>query len=255
MTPLHRSAAQGFAAGAAAYAAGRPDYPAELDGWLRDALGLGPGRTALDLAAGTGKFTPRLAATGARVVAVEPVAAMREEFRRAAPGVEIFKGQAEAIPLPDASVDAVVCAQAFHWFATPAALAEIGRVLKVGGALGLVWNVRDLRSGWVAALAAIMRPYENDEPRHESGRWRAVFPAPGFSALDERTFAHAHAGPPERVIVDRVLSVSFIAALEPAERAKVERAVRDLIASTPDLAGRERVSFPYVTVAARSRRV
>ena len=94
-----------------------------------------------------------------------------------------------------------------------------------------------------------------DAPRHESGAWRTVFPAPGLSALDEQRFPHAHDGPPERVIVDRVLSVSYIAALDVAGRARVENTVRHLIASTPGLAGRERVSFPYVTVAARSRRV
>ncbi|RBP02319.1 methyltransferase family protein [Roseiarcus fermentans] len=255
MATLHRSAAEGFEAGAPAYAAGRPGYPGALDGWLSDALGLGPGKTALDLGAGTGKFTPRLVATGARVTAVEPVAAMRAEFRRANPDIDIAEGRAEAIPAADASVDAVVCAQSFHWFATPAALAEIRRVLKVGGALGLVWNVRDLRVGWVAALDEIMRPYESDAPRHESGAWRNAFPAPGFSALDERRFAHAHEGPPERVIVDRVLSVSFIAALDAAERAKVEDAVRGLIAAAPDLSGRDRVAFPYETVAARSLRL
>ncbi len=255
MTTLHRSAAEGFAAGATSYTTGRPGYPAEVDGWLGDAIGLGPGKRALDLGAGTGKFTPRLVATGAEVTAVEPVAAMRAEFRRAMPGVEALEGSAEAIPLPDASVDAVVCAQSFHWFATSAALAEIRRVLKRRGALGLVWNVRDMRTGWVAALDAIMRPHEIDAPRHESGAWRRAFPAPGFSALEERHFSYAHEGPPERVIVDRVLSVSFIAALGAAERAEVEEAVRALIAATPDLAGRDRVVFPYETVAASSRKL
>lgn len=255
MTNLHRSAAEGFEAGAAAYATGRPGYPAELDGWLRDALGLAPGKAALDLGAGTGKFTPRLVATGAKVTAVEPVPAMRAEFRHALPDIEVLEGRAEAIPAPDASLDAVVCAQSFHWFANPSALMEIRRVLKVGGPLGLVWNVRDMRVGWVAALDAIMRPYETDAPRHESGAWRNAFPAPGLSALDEQRFFYAHEGPPERVIVDRVLSVSFIAALDAEERAKVQDAVRRLIASTPDLGGRDWVSFPYVTVAARSRRL
>jgi len=119
MTKLHLTAANGFTAGAGAYAAGRPEYPAELDGWLRDALGLAPGKAALDLGAGTGKFTARLIATGASVTAVEPLAAMRAEFRRAWPTIRVLEGSAEAIPMPDASVDAVACAQAFHWFATP----------------------------------------------------------------------------------------------------------------------------------------
>jgi SAM-dependent methyltransferase len=249
MTNLHRAAAEGFEAGAGLYASGRPGYPAEIDDWLRDALGLAPGKAAIDLGAGTGKFTARLVATGATVTAIEPVAAMRAEFRRALPGVESVEGNAEAIPLPDGGYDAVVCAQAFHWFATPAALAEIRRVLKVGGALGLVWNVRDERVSWVAALSAILRRYEDDAPRHESGAWRLAFPARGFSPLAERRFAYAHEGPPEQVIVDRVLSISYVAALGRAERAPVEDAVRALIAATPELAGRERVAFPYETIA------
>ena len=106
-------------------------------------MGLGSGRRVLDLGAGTGKFTKYLLATGAEVVAVEPVVAMRERLTAAFPRVRALSGQAEAIPLGDATVDAVVCAQAFHWFATPAALAEIVRVLRPGGQLGLIWNVRD----------------------------------------------------------------------------------------------------------------
>ncbi len=255
MTDMHRAAAQGFEAGATRYSSGRPGYPAELDGWLRDALGLAPGKTALDLGAGTGKFTPRLIAAGAHVTAVEPLAAMRAEFARALPEVQILEGTAEAIPAADASYDAVTCAQSFHWFATPAALKEIRRVLKVGGALGLVWNVRDERVPWVAALDALLRPYEGDAPRHESGAWRRAFPAPGFSPLAERRFRYDHEGPPERVIVDRVLSTSFIAALEPAERAKVVQAVRALIAATPELAGRARVTYPHQTIAWSCRRL
>jgi SAM-dependent methyltransferase len=254
MRNLHRAAAQGFEAGATRYSAGRPDYPAELDDWLRDALGLASGKRALDLGAGTGKFTARLIAAGASVTAVEPVAAMRAEFARALPEVQVLEGSAEAIPASDASLDAVACAQSFHWFATPAALAEIRRVLKVGGALGLVWNVRDERIAWVAALDAILRPYEGDAPRHESGFWRRAFPAPGFTPLAERRFRYDHEGPPERVIVDRVLSTSFIAALEPVERGKVEDAVRALIAGAPELAGRDRVISPYVTIACSCRK-
>ena len=255
MTRLHRAAAQGFEAGAAVYAASRPDYPAGLDAWLKDSLGLGPGALALDLGAGTGKFTPRLVATGARVTAVEPVAAMRAEFARAAPAVPVVAGEAEAIPFPDGRFDAVVCAQAFHWFATPPALAEIRRVLKIGGALGLVWNVRDERVPWVAALAAALRPYEDDAPRHESGAWRRVFPAPGFSALDERRFAYGHEGPAEQVIVDRVLSISYVAARPAPEQAEIADRIRMLIAATPDLAGRARVVFPYETIACSCRRL
>jgi SAM-dependent methyltransferase len=254
-TPLHPAAATGFTAGASTYQQGRPDYPAALVGWLSDALGLAPGRSVVDLGAGTGKFTPSLRATGARLFAVEPVAAMRAELIAAHPDVTAFEGSAERIPMLDASVDAIVCAQAFHWFANQNALAEMRRALKIGGALGLIWNVRDERVDWVAALTAILAPYEGDTPRFAGERWRKAFPAEGFSPLAERRFPHAHVGPPERVIVDRVLSTSFIAALPDDERARVAARVRALIAATPALAGRAEVAFPYETRAYSCRRL
>jgi SAM-dependent methyltransferase len=247
--PVHHAAADGFAKKADAYVRGRPEYPAEIDVWLRGVLGLGAGKRGLDLGAGTGKFTVRLLATGAAATAVEPVAEMRARFGETVPGGDVRDGTAEAIPLPDAAFDAVVCAQAFHWFATPSALAEIHRVLKPGGRLGLVWNVRDESVDWVAALSEIMRPFEGDAPRYASGAWRRVFPASGFGPLIERRFPFVHVGPPERVIVDRVMSVSFIAALPPAGQAEVEGAVRRLIAGHPALRGRAEIGFPYVAAA------
>jgi len=246
---MHPSAAQGFAREADTYARGRPDYPPQIDAWLATTLGLAPGRRVLDLGAGTGKFTARLAATGAAVAAVEPVAEMRARCAAAVSAAEVREGTAEAIPFPGGSFDAVVCAQAFHWFSTAAALAEIRRVLAPGGRLGLVWNVRDESVDWVADLTEIMRPFEGDAPRYASGAWRRVFPAPGFTPLAEARFPHAHTGPAERVVVDRVLSVSFIAALPPAEHAKVAATVRTLVAAHPSLRDKAEVSFPYVTSA------
>ncbi|MCE1237691.1 MAG: methyltransferase domain-containing protein [Hyphomicrobiales bacterium] len=254
MTEIHSAAASGFSAAAATYAAGRPDYPAALDGWLVETLGLSPGKVAVDLGAGTGKFTPRLLSTGARVIAVEPVAAMRAELAARFAEVEALEGTAQAMPLPDGSVDAVVCAQAFHWFASAEALAEIRRALKPGGALGLVWNERDERTAWVAALTRLMTPHEGDAPRFHSGAWREVFPAEGFSALEETRMRHGHTGPAERVIVDRLLSVSFIAALPEADRGAFATQVRALIAATPELAGGKTATFPYETVAYVCRR-
>ncbi len=254
MSEVHTAAATGFAANADGYARGRPDYPAALDAWLRDHLGLQPGRTVVDLGAGTGKFVPRLQATGARIVAVEPVPAMLSRLVAAYPSVDVRHGTAEAIPLEAATADAVVCAQAFHWFANAAALAEIARVLKPGGSLALVWNVREESLPWVRRLTAIAARYEGDAPRYRSGRWREAFPAAGFGPLDTQSFPHVHVGPPRQVIVDRFLSVSFIAALPEAERATVKRELQALIANEPDLAGRNPVAMPYRTVAHRALR-
>jgi SAM-dependent methyltransferase len=246
---LHRAASTGYAAEADAYVAGRPDYPPAVAGWLTRELGLGPGRRVVDLGAGTGKFLPHLSATGAAVVAVEPVAAMRARLAGAHPAVDALSGTAEAIPMASQSVDAVVCAQSFHWFATAAALAEIARVLRPGGRLGLIWNVRDESVPWVAALSRLTDPHEGGAPRYRTGAWRTVFPDAAFGPLRECQWRHVHHGPPEAVIVDRTLSVSFIAALPATERARVAAAVRALIARTPDLAGRSTVAFPYVTTA------
>jgi SAM-dependent methyltransferase len=251
MADVHRSASAGFAARAGTYVQGRPHYPPGIDAWLqaREGLRLGPGATALDLGAGTGKFSGRLLSTGAKVVAVEPVAAMREQLMRLHPGVEVKEGTAQHLPLADASVDAVVCAQSFHWFAGPEALGEIRRVLKPGGTLGLVWNIRDERVAWVAALNRIMEPFEGDAPRYRTGAWRRCFPAKGFGPLSEARFPHGHTGAPERVIVERVLSVSFIAALPASEQERVATQVREVIATSPDLAGQNEVTFPYETAA------
>lgn len=246
---IHHAAADGYASGADTYVKGRPDYPPAVSAWLRDTLGLGPGKTVLDLGAGTGKFTPRLVDTGATVIAVEPVPAMLANLSAALPQVRALAGTATAIPLPDASVDAVVCAQAFHWFATPEALDEILRVLKPGGKLGLVWNLRDASVPWVARLDAIVNEAEGDTPRYYTGAWRRVFPHAGLTPLQEIQFSQEHTGTPEDVLCNRVRSTSFIAALPPQARQGIDDAIRALIASEPALRGRERIGVPYRTAA------
>ncbi len=246
---IHRIAAEGFSAGAANYVAGRPEYPPAIEAWLTHELGLESGKTVLDLGAGTGKFSRSLLATGAKVIAVEPVPAMMDQLVRQYPEIEARIGSADAIPLSDASVDAVVCAQSFHWFATPEALHEIHRLLKPGGALGLVWNVRDNNVKWVAALSRIMKPLEGDAPRFHSQKWRALFPAEGFGPLREKRFQNWHTGHPEQVIVERILSVSFIAALPPEGQERVKAELREVIATAPELAGKAEVTFPYETLA------
>ena len=188
------AAAEGYQANADRYVKGRPDYPPEIAAWLRDVIGLHAGMTVIDLGAGTGKFTPRLLETGAQVIAVEPVPQMLEKLSAALPQVKTLAGTADAIPLPDESVDAVVCAQSFHWFATPQALAEIQRILKPGGKLGLVWNMRDARVGWVRKLNQIVDSHEGDAPRFYTGEWRKLFPFKGFEPLQEQVFMLGHRG-------------------------------------------------------------
>ena len=246
---VHAAARQGFEKQADAYARGRPDYPPALHAWLQDALGLRAGQAVADVGAGTGKFTPLLAATGADVLAIEPVDAMRAQIGATQPAVRALPGTADALPLADASLDASVCAQAFHWFATRAALDEIARVLKPGGRLGLVWNVRDESVDWVAELTRIVTPHEGDAPRFYKGSWRQAFPHPAFGPLQESVFEYVHEGPPQQVIVDRFMSVSFIAALPAQAQAGVRAQIENLIATHPALRGRDMLQFPYHTRA------
>ena len=245
---VHTAAQTGYTKEADTYVRGRPDYPPQLDRWLLDALRLGPGRTVADVGAGTGKFTSRLLATGANVIAVEPVDAMRARIP-AHERLRVQAGTAEATGLPGASLDALVCAQSFHWFASRASLDEFARVLKPGSRLGLVWNVRDESVDWVAAITRMIDPYEGDAPRYWKQTWRQGFPHPAFTPLEEATFTHAHIGPPEQVIIARTLSTSFIAALTEAERRHVREQLAQLIATHPALRGQATVSYPYKTHA------
>ncbi|MGP6429739.1 MULTISPECIES: class I SAM-dependent methyltransferase [unclassified Pseudomonas] len=246
---VHHAAASGYKTAADTYVKGRPDYPPAVSEWLTGTLGLDGHKTVIDLGAGTGKFTGRLVATGAQVIAVEPVAQMLEKLSLAWPQVLAVSGTATGLPLPDASVDAVVCAQAFHWFASTEALDEIARVLKPGGKLGLIWNLRDTRIDWVPKLDAIVNALEGDTPRFYTGEWRKAFPHPAFGPLQAQHFQHGHTGSPEDVIFNRVRSTSFIAALSDQQRAKIDEQIAQLIAGEPQLRGREVVTVPYETAA------
>jgi ubiquinone/menaquinone biosynthesis C-methylase UbiE len=236
MAGVHEAAAVGFARSAEAYDRARPEYPPDAIAWLAGRLALRPGRTVLDLAAGTGKLTRPLAATGAEVVAVEPVAEMRA---RIPTPTRALDGTAEAIPLGAASVDAVTVGQAFHWFDGPVALAEIHRVLRAGGALALVWNRRPLDDPVHAAIEALVAPHRRDAPTHSSGAWRSAFETTTlFGPLEERAFAHAVRHDAD-ALADRVGSTSVVAALDDGARGEILAAVRGLAAGGP-------VDLPYV---------
>ncbi|MCI4362389.1 MAG: class I SAM-dependent methyltransferase [Thermoplasmata archaeon] len=237
------------------YDRGRPEYPQAAVHCLAERLGIGEGRRVLELGAGTGKFTRALARMGAEVIAVEPSEGMRAVFRERVPAVELRAGGAESIPLPNESVDAVLSAQAFHWFRQPQSLEEIARVLRPGGGLGLIWNLRDETVDWVAAFGRILDAYNDPAvPRTRQGAWKmAVEHHAGFAPLERASFPSSQDGDVP-TFVDRALSVSFIAR-QPAEvRANVAEAIRALLASDPATAGRERITMPYVTEVYWTRR-
>jgi ubiquinone/menaquinone biosynthesis C-methylase UbiE len=252
-----RDEALGFDSNADAYERARPSYPAEAVAFVVGRGGIGPGRRVLDLAAGTGKFTRLLAPTGAEVVAVEPVAGMREQFVAALPAVEVHDGTAEALPVADDSVDAVTVAQAFHWFDPAVALAEIGRVLRPGGHLFLLWNARDRSHDWVRTYGDLLvdspdavRPYDS---YYEVDYVAVIAAAGGFTpaAVWEHAWEQAF---DEDLLAARAESTSVVGALPPAERARVLDRVRNLARTHPDLAGRPTFGFPYTTRIYHCRR-
>src|SRR4051794_3171613 len=186
MVQIPEQAAVGFGRRAGEYERGRPGYPEAAIELLARELPLGAGRRLLDLAAGTGKLTRMLVATGAEVLAVEPVAEMRAQLERVVPQVRALEGTAEAIPLADGALDAVTVAQAFHWFDAERALPEIRRVLAPGGALALVWNWWDRDSApWVPELLELLEPYVERTP-HRSSAWRERLAASPLFAPPER---------------------------------------------------------------------
>jgi ubiquinone/menaquinone biosynthesis C-methylase UbiE len=186
--------------------------------------------TVVDLAAGTGKLSRPLAATGAHVIAVEPLEAMR---RAIGPELEAVAGTAESIPLPDSSADAVTVGQAFHWFDGERALAEIHRVLRPASTLALVWNARRMEDAIHMSIERLIRPYCEQVPRHGTRAWREPFTRTAlFEPLEETQFDHeqrldAHD------LEARVASTSAIAALPTSEREAVLRDVRALAANGP----------------------
>jgi SAM-dependent methyltransferase len=245
--PVHEAAVRGFGRAAEAYERSRPDYPKEAVDRLVQELEISPDCSVLDLGAGTGKLTRMLVPTGAHLTALEPIESMRAAMARSVPGVDVVAGTAEAIPADDGSFDAVVCAQAFHWFDGERALAEIRRVLRPHGRLALLWNLRDESVGWVRRMTEIIDRHLADTPSERTGEWRRAFSATDlFGTLHQLRFPHRQELDLEG-LVERVESISYVAVLSEEERGRVLDEMRELARSDPDLAGRDRFDLPYVT--------
>jgi SAM-dependent methyltransferase len=238
-----------FGRAAAMYEAGRPEYPAESVAWM-----LEPARTrehavrVADVGAGTGKLTRALVDAGAQVVAVDPDAAMLETLRSAVPGVPTFAGTGEHLPLPDAGVDAVVFGQAWHWVDPVAASAEVGRALRSGGVLGLIWNVRDESVDWVARMTAIMHG-SSAEVMLADGAPPVAEP---FGELEEHLRRWERRMTRDDLFA-MVRSRSYVITASDPDRSRIESelgALFDEIGAVADAS----ISLPYVTRAYRGVR-
>lgn len=238
-----------FGSAAGAYEAGRPDYPAAAVEWMLEPAASGSRRPRVaDVGAGTGKLTRIAVEAGAEVVAVDPDPEMLAVLRERAVGVPAFVGTAEDLPLPDASVDAVLLGQAWHWVDPDAAAVEVARVLRPGGVLGLVWNIRDERVPWVAALTAAMHGSHAEEMLAADGvRVGAPFRAPERRTWEwVRTMDRAS-------LRDMVASRSYVITAAPEVRAEILTRVDALFDENSRREGTaEVVDVPYRTEAFRS---
>lgn len=240
--------ATSFGVQAHSYEVGRPEYPFAAVAWMLDALPHGSRRIA-DVGAGTGKLTRTLlGAPDAEVVAVDPDPEMLATLRTAVPGVPAFVGTAEHLPLPDDSVDAVVLGQAWHWVEPLAASAEIGRVVRSGGVLGLIWNIRDERVGWVRQLSEIMHG-SSAEIMLAAGD--PVVAAP-FGQLAQQQWEWVR--PITRELLHTMASSrSYVITASDDEKARIRREM-DALFDELGLHGEDTIDLPYVTRAFRAVR-
>jgi SAM-dependent methyltransferase len=251
---LHGSS---FGAVAAAYAEHRPDYAQAAVRWALEAA---PGSRVLDLGAGTGKLTATLVSLGAEVIAVEPDPAMLTELRRALPDVRALPGGAEAIPLPDSSVDAVLAGNALHWFDMAIAGPEIARVLVPRGILAGLWNVMDNRVDWVAGLERISGSAAVG-PRDTLGSWRAAtadmhVPDIGvarFGSPAQAEFSHGQRRTADSLVATIATRAGLLVMPEQEREATLGR-IRAFLASRPETARGEFV-LPMLTGVLRVRRL
>jgi SAM-dependent methyltransferase len=239
-----------FGSVAADYDRYRPAPPRQALDWL-----IPPGtRTVLDLAAGTGVVTRELAGRAQRVIAVEPDERMRAVLAARCPEAEVLAGRGEDIPLPDASVDAVMVAAAWHWLDPGLAVPEIARVLRVGGTLGVLWNSRDTQVPWVAEFNAFaVESREADRPPEDRRRRRRAVEFPPGTPMS----------PPESLTVEYTVPMtsdelfgllgtySGVITLGPDEKAEFSRRVRAFLDRQPW----DRVDLPMICRCFRSTRI
>lgn len=250
MTQIHPTAQKGFSSAAELYQQVRPSYPQELKNWLKDQLQIQKNDIVVDLGAGTGKFIPYLQDVCSQVIAVEPVAEMLSQLQQHYPEVQTLQASSQNLPLATSTVDAVICAQSFHWFANLTSLQEIHRILKPAGHLGLIWNQRDIGVDWVKALADLIEPFEGNTPRYHRGQWREVLKQQTlFHRENLQIFEQKHVGSVEQVVSKRLLSTSFIAAMPTHQQQQFKQQFEKIVQDYTGKSTQDLIEFPYVTYA------
>lgn len=231
-----------------------PPADAAVD-WLvpgghRDAL--------VDLGAGTGLLTRALARRASHVIAVEPDVRMREFLRERSPGVEVVAGRAEQIPVPEAAADGVFAASAWHWMDQARTAAEVARVLRDGGRLGLIWTSREPDIPWIRAHEWFReayqqaRPSEIDAPRHADGRRVVVLPdGSPFTNIETALFRYSRPMAPAD-IVGMLTTYSAVITADP-EFVALGRA-RGAAALAADFPGADVIDLPVRSYCWRADR-
>ncbi|MEJ3657353.1 class I SAM-dependent methyltransferase [Actinomycetes bacterium KLBMP 9759] len=245
------SRARSFGTVAADYARLRPDYPAVAVEW---ALAPAPGLEVLDLGAGTGKLTAALVTLpGATVTAVDPDPEMLGQLRTLLPDVRAVEGSAESIPLPDASVDAVVAGQAWHWFEPELAFPEIARVLRPGGVLAGLWNADDPDVEWLTGMhdAGVQgRPVPSST---QAGDNSEMPEHPLFTPAERARFPHVHRLAGVEALIDVLRTHSWALMSEPADREAAFTRIRTYLATRPEVSP-DGFDLPLVTTVLRTVR-
>jgi ubiquinone/menaquinone biosynthesis C-methylase UbiE len=231
--PIDPLAERAFGTRADDYERHRPEWPDEAVERALQGAGARPAATVVDLAAGTGKLTRALVPRAARVIAVEPSADMRRQLAERVPEAEILEGTAESIPLGDASVDAVVVGEAFHWFCTREAVEEIARVVRPGGGLALLWNAHDFGGDpWVRAMGELLdarrAPGVTPINRKHTGLWKTVFEGSSFEPLQLFQMRHEQRTDVDGLVA-HIATWSFVGALEDEPRAALVRDLAELL--------------------------
>lgn len=248
---VHSAATDGYGRAAETYAQARPSYPDEAVDWLLAELG--QPSEAVEVGAGTGKFTAQLAERGVEVLAVEPVRAMRDRLSALGHLVTALDATAERLPFGVASVRSLVASQSLHWTDITAALAEFDRVLTPSAGIGLIWNFRDIAVDWQRDLDMLLTELRGDAPHSRDGRWERAVESSKFSIVSSQTWRWSV--PTDQTgVVARVRSVSYVAAMTEDDQRRVDACVRDILRIHGLEASAEGFGFPYVTEAYILRR-